>query len=180
MNPAWGRAGGTHLLQSGLRLRREQFQVVVLQEQTDNHGHFVGSEVYAQAFVHPAAKADEGKAVLAIFRPLWRKAPGIIVRGLVKDRGEPMRQMRRDEGQPTRRHLVASYLIGGDGKAHEQARSRTEAFRLAQGPEQVREVAQRFQSDGLAWRQDLRLLLHHHAEVRGVLQQVDLAPTRLS
>jgi hypothetical protein len=30
-NPARGRAGGTHLLKSGLRLGREQFQVVSLQ-----------------------------------------------------------------------------------------------------------------------------------------------------
>ena len=81
--------------------------MVVLQAQTDDHGHFVGGEVYPQTFVPAAAKADEGKAVLAIFRPLWRKAPWIIVRGLVKDLGEPMRQERRYEGQPSRRHLVA-------------------------------------------------------------------------
>jgi len=51
-----------------LRIGCEQFQVVLLQDKTDDHGHFVGGEVYPQAFVHPAAKADEGKAVLAIFR----------------------------------------------------------------------------------------------------------------
>ena len=44
----------------------------------------------------------------------------------------------------------------------------------------MREVAQRLQGDGVAWQQGVRLLLHHHPEVRGVLQQVDQAPTRLS
>jgi hypothetical protein len=37
--------------------------------------------------VPAAAKANEGKAVLAIFRTIWGKAPWIIVCGLVKDLG---------------------------------------------------------------------------------------------
>ena len=86
-NPARGRAGGTHLLQSGLWLGREQFQVVVLQYQTDDHGHFMGGEVHPHAFVHAAAKTHEGKAVLPILRTIWGKAPWIIVRGFVKDFG---------------------------------------------------------------------------------------------
>ena len=32
-----------------------------MQQQTDDHGHFVGGEIYPHAFVHPTAKADKGK-----------------------------------------------------------------------------------------------------------------------
>jgi hypothetical protein len=78
-----------------VRIRREPFQGVLGQEQTHDHGHFVGGAVYPQAFVPATAKADEGKAVLALFRTLWGKAPRLIARGLGKGLGEPMGQGRR-------------------------------------------------------------------------------------
>jgi hypothetical protein len=110
-HPAQGRTRGPHLLR-GLRVWRHQLQVILLQEETDDHTHLMQRQMHASAFMHATAEPDQGKRVLTIFGTSGGKAQRIIARRLL----EPLRQLVGEgwaEGsQPAPGHAVPSKLIG--------------------------------------------------------------------
>src|SRR5215510_13739189 len=109
-HPAQSRTRGPHLLR-GLRVWRHQFQVILLQEQTDDHTHLMQRQVHAGAFVQAAAEPDEGKRVLTVFDASRGKAPWIIARWLLEHFRQLVGELGAEGSQPALGHTVPAKLI---------------------------------------------------------------------
>jgi hypothetical protein len=109
-HPAQGWTRGPHLL-CGLRVWRHQLQIILLQEQTDDHTHLIQRQVHAGAFVHTAAEPDEGKRVLTVFGASWGKALWIIAHRLPEHLRQLVGEGWTEGSQPALGHAVPSRLI---------------------------------------------------------------------